>query len=467
METTDIAAKTAALMPELIKDLEHLVAIPSVAFPGYPAEPVQRMVEESLRMFREVGFTDAQLMEVPTGYPPIYGVIPGPEGSPTVMLYAHVDVQPAPPDQGWSTDPWTATHKDGRIYGRGAADDKAGVVAHLGTMRVFDGQPPCTIKLILESMEETESNLEAFVEAHPELFQCDVFIICDMGNLEVGEPALTTALRGDVACVVTVRTLQHPLHSGVFGGAAPDAMMALAKLLATLVDDDGTVAVQGVSSHPWEGADLSEEDFRAGADLLDGVQLIGSGAVASRLWSNPSISAIGVDMTTIAGSSNVLVPEARAKLSMRIVPGSDPEHELDALVHHLETHAPWGAQVQVERTKTAPPFICTTDGPAYTAAREALKNAYSGIAPVEAGSGGSIPLLRTLQTAAPQAEFILWGPEDVAWARIHASDESVDPTEIERLIVSQAQLIQRLATQASSPATPSAAPVPAPANGNR
>jgi acetylornithine deacetylase/succinyl-diaminopimelate desuccinylase-like protein len=155
-------------------------------------------------------------------------------------------------------------------------------------------------------------------------------------------------------------------------------------------------------------------------------------------------------MTSIAGSSNVLIPEVRAKLSMRIVPGSDPEQELDALVRHLETHAPWGAQVEVERTKAAPPFICATDGPAYAAARGALQNAYLGVEPVEAGSGGSIPLLRTLQTAAPQAEFILWGPEDVARARIHASDESVDPSEIERLIVSQAQLLQLLADSAGS-----------------
>ena len=162
------------------------------------------------------------------------------------MLYAHYDVQPAPPEQGWTTDPWTPTRKDdGRIYGRGAADDKGGLVAHLGTLRVFDGKPPCTVKLILEGMEETESNLEAFVEAHPELFACDLFVVCDMGNLRVGEPVLTTALRGDVACVVTVRTLEHPLHSGVFGGPAPDAMMALARLLATLHDDDGNVAVDG------------------------------------------------------------------------------------------------------------------------------------------------------------------------------------------------------------------------------
>jgi acetylornithine deacetylase/succinyl-diaminopimelate desuccinylase-like protein len=445
MQSAEIADKTAAMMPDLIQGLKRLVAIPSVAFPGYPPEPVREMLDETLTMVRDAGFANARLMDVPTGYPPIYGEIAGPDGAPTVMLYAHMDVQPAPPEQGWTSDPWTPTEKDdGRIYGRGAADDKGGLIAHLGTMRIFDGKPPCTVKLILESMEETESNLEAFVEAHPELFGCDVFVICDMGNLQVGEPTLTTALRGDVACVVTVRTLQHPLHSGVFGGPVPDAMMAMAKLLTTLVDDDGNVAVDGVSRHDWEGADLAEDDFRASADLLDGVGVIGSGSVASRLWSNPSISAIGVDMTSVAGSSNVLIPEARAKLSMRIVPGSDPEKELDALVRHLETHAPWGAQVEVQRTKAAPPFACRTDGAAYAAARQALASAY-GKPAAEAGSGGSIPLLHTLQQAAPQAEFILWGPEDVALSRIHASDESVDPAEIEKLVIAQAELIQNLA----------------------
>jgi acetylornithine deacetylase/succinyl-diaminopimelate desuccinylase-like protein len=293
-------------------------------------------------------------------------------------------------------------------------------------------------------MEETESNLEAFVEAHPELFGCDLFVICDMGNLRVGEPVLTTALRGDVACVVTVRTLEHPLHSGVFGGPAPDAMMALARLLTTLHDEDGNVAVAGASTGMWEGEDLSAEDLRSSADVLEGVQLTGSGSIGDRLWARPSINAIGIDMTSVAGSSNVLIPEARAKISMRIVPGADPDKELDALVHHLETNAPWGAQVEVQRTKAAPPFRCETDGPGYAAARWAMEMAF-GKPAGEAGSGGSIPLLRTLQRAAPGAEFVLWGPEDTAAARIHSSDESVDPGEIERMVVAQALLLQRLA----------------------
>ncbi|WP_433359780.1 M20/M25/M40 family metallo-hydrolase [Actinoplanes sp. CA-142083] len=446
----EIPHKVAALMPSLLTDLEHLVTIPSVAFPGYPAEPVELMGHQTLDLVRAAGFTNAELMPVPHGYPPIYAEVPGPPGSPVVMLYAHYDVQPALPSQGWTSDPWTPTRKDdGRIYGRGAADDKGGIVAHLGTLRAFDGRPPCTVRLILEGMEETESNLPGFVRAHPDLFACDVFVICDTGNLRVAEPVFTTALRGDVACVVTVSTLQHPLHSGVFGGPAPDAMMALARLLSTLHDDDGNVAVDGVTTGVWEGADFSEAEFRASADLLDGVQLTGTGPVSHRLWGKPSVNAIGIDMTSVAGSSNVLIPQARAKLSMRIVPGSTPEKELDALAAHLVAHAPWGAQVSVERTKAAPPFACRTDGPGYAAARLALEEAF-GKAPGEAANGGSIPLLRYLQDASPEGEFLLWGVSDIAAARIHGSDESVDPAELQRMIVAQALLLRNLASSAGS-----------------
>jgi len=446
-DVEQVQAAAAAMMPTIKEELDQMVGVASVAFPGYPPEPVHQMAETVLGLFKAVGIENAALQEVPTGYPPIYGTLDGPAGSPTVMLYAHYDVQPAPPEQGWTSDPWTPTKKDdGRVYGRGAADDKGGLAIHLGTLRYFDGSPPCNIKVIFEGMEETNSNLEAFVEAHPELFACELFVVCDMGNLEVGEPTLTTTLRGDVACIVTVKTLEHPLHSGVFGGPVPDAMMALAQLLATLHDENGDVAVEGVSSFEWDGMDFSEQDLRAGADMLDGAEVVGTGSVGSRLWSHPSISAIGIDITSIDGSSNVLLPVAKAKLSMRIVPGSDPKTELDALVKHLETHAPWGATVEVERTKEAPPFRCETGGPGYAAARVALEEAY-GSAPGEAGSGGSIPLLRTLQQAAPNAEFILWGPEDVAKSRIHASDESVDPSEIEKMIVAQIRLLEHLAAK--------------------
>jgi acetylornithine deacetylase/succinyl-diaminopimelate desuccinylase-like protein len=443
-------AAAAAMMPTIKEELDQMVGVASVAFPGYPPEPVHQMADTVLGLFQAVGIENAALQQVPAGYPPIYGTLDGPEGAPTVVLYAHYDVQPAPAEQGWTSDPWTATKKDdGRVYGRGAADDKGGLAIHLVTLRYFDGSPPCTVKLIVEGMEETNSNLEPFVQAHPELFACDVFVVCDMGNLAVGEPTLTTTLRGDVACIVTVKSLEHPLHSGVFGGPAPDAMMALARLLSTLHDDGGNVAVEGVSRGTWAGEDLSADDFRSSADVLDGVELTGTGRVGDQLWAQPSINAIGIDMTNIATSSNVLIPEASAKISMRIVPGSEPKEELDALVAHLESHAPWGAKVEVRRTKEAPPFLCATDGPGYAAARGALEAAF-GRPAGEAGCGGSIPLLRTLQQAAPGAEFILWGPEDVACARIHASDESVDPAEIERMVVAQALLLQSLADRTTA-----------------
>jgi acetylornithine deacetylase/succinyl-diaminopimelate desuccinylase-like protein len=442
----DMRARVAALMPDVLADLERLVAIPSVAFPGYPPEPVNEMASETLRLFRDAGCTGAALMEVPSGYPPVYGEIRGPAETPVVMLYAHYDVQPAPLEQGWTSDPWTPVRKDGRIYGRGAADDKSGLAVHLGTLKAFDGKPPCTVRVIVEGMEETDSNLDEFVEANRELFACDVFVVCDMGNLRVGEPTVTTALRGDVACIMTVRTLEHPLHSGEFGGPAPDAMIALARLLASLHDDEGNVAIEGVSRMAWHGADIPAEDFRTSAAILHGVELTGSGSLGSRLWSEPSVSAIGVDMTTVEGSSNVLIPEARAKLSLRIAPGSDPRRELDALVRHVETHVPWGAQITVEPIDwdLGYPFQCGTDGPAHTAARRALESAF-GRSPGEIGSGGSIPLLQTLQRATPGAEFLLWGAQDLAGARIHSSDESVDPSEIERMILAQAFFLEELA----------------------
>ena len=446
MELQTVRDRVGALMEGVLVDLETLVEIPSIAFPGYPSEPVEQMGQRTLELFRDAGFQNARLMDVADGYSPIYAELPGPPGSPVVMLYAHYDVQPAPMEQGWTSDPWTPTRKDdGRIYGRGAADDKSGLAAHLGTLRTFEGQPPCTVKLIVEGMEETNSNLEAFVESNPDLFaDVSLFVICDMGNLRAGDPALTTTLRGDVACIVTVSTLEHPLHSGVFGGPAPDAMMALAQLLATLHDADGNVTVDGVSRFEWDGVDMAPEEFASSADLLDGVKVIGHGSVGTALWAQPSVNVIGLDMTSIDGSSNVLIPEVRAKISMRIVPGSDPVAEQDALVRHLETHAPWGAKVSVERTKAAPAFRCSTTGPAYAAARDALADAY-GTPAGEAGSGGSIPLLKTLQDVAPEAEFVLWGPEDVAGSRIHASDESVDPSEIEAMIVAQVRLLQHMA----------------------
>lgn len=440
----DTRERVRRIMPGVLGDLERLVRIPSVAFPGYSSEPVIEAAEATVEILRASGLKDARLLDIPDGYPAVFGEIHAPPGAPTLLLYAHYDVQPAPIEQGWDTDPWTPVNKNGRIYGRGAADDKSGIAIHGGTLRALAGQVPIGIKVLIEGEEETISHLDAFVAANPGLFRCDAFLVADMGNLEAGHPVLTTSLRGEAACTVTVRTLDHPLHSGEFGGAAPDALVALVRMLATLHDDEGNVAVAGLSSFRWQGGAYTEEDFRRTAGLLGGVDMIGDGSIGSRLWSKPSINIIGLDAPSVRDAANVLIHEAAAKVSIRTVPGSDSEHELKLMMDHLIGAAPWNVRVEVERVKAGQPFVCGTSGEVFAHARAAMEEAFER-PPREVGCGGTIPLMQTLRDVAPGAEFVLWGAEDLAESRIHGSNESVDPAEIQRLILAQTLLIERLA----------------------
>ena len=445
LDVDSVRSTVTELMPGLLTDLEALVAIPSIAFPSFPPEPVHAMSEAVVDLFRRSGVDDVRLLQIPGGFPAVYADIPGPAGSPTVLLYAHYDVQPAPVEQGWDSDPWTATRKDdGRIYGRGAADDKSGLVIHAGTMRALTGRLPVGVRLLVEGEEETISHLEDFVDANPELFACDAFVIADMGNQAVGRPALTTALRGEVSCTVRVRTLDHPVHSGLFGGAAPDALVALIRILATMHDDQGDTVVPGVTTGQWPGTDSDEEAYRQSSGLLDGVDLVGTGTLASRLWSKPSATVIGIDAPSVQDAANVLLPEATARISMRIVPGADADRDLEALMSHLRSVAPWNVIVEVEKVKVGWPFAVDMSGPAVRTATESLEAAFG--RPVEQiGSGGSIPLVATLKKAAPSADVLLWGAEDVALSRIHASNESVDPGEIENMVVAQVLTLLGLA----------------------
>jgi cysteinylglycine-S-conjugate dipeptidase len=437
------ASAVKDVMPALLEDLDRLVAIPSVAFPGFPSEPVRRMADAVVELFRSAGAASCDLLDIPDGYPAVVADFPGPPGSPTVLLYAHYDVQPAPVE-GWETDPWTATTKaDGRIYGRGAADDKSGLVIHAGTLLALAGRLPVTVRVLVEGEEETISHLEAYVDDHPEAVAADVFVIADMGGVRVGEPALTTALRGEVAAAVAVRTLASPVHSGLFGGPVPDALVALIRMLATLHDDDGDTAVAGLTTGDWPEADFDEAVLRETSGLLDGVDLVGSGSLGSRLWSHPSATVIGIDAPTVREAGNVLIPVATAKVSLRIAPGADAEAELDLLVEHLRRAAPWNVEVDVVKVKCGAPFAIPMGGPAVSAAERALTEAY-GRAPSRLGAGGSIPLVASLAAASPGAEIVLWGAEDMAGARIHSANESVDPAEIERMVLAQVRLLQHL-----------------------
>ncbi|MGN6218262.1 MAG: M20/M25/M40 family metallo-hydrolase [Microbacterium sp.] len=448
---SDRSSDVEELMPEVLDRLRGLVRIPSVAFPGFDPDPVHRMGEAVVELFEAAGATEVALVDVPGGYPCVYADLPGPEGSPTVLLYAHYDVQPAPASQGWSIpDPFEpVTGEDGRIYGRGAADDKSGLVIHYGTLRLLGPDRPCRIKLLVEGEEETISHLEDFVEANPEKFAADAFVIADIGGQVVGRPGLTTALRGDVACTVTVRTLSFPVHSGLFGGAAPDAMTAMIRILDTLHDEAGDTVIPGVDTSTWDGAAMEEGVYRDGSAILPGVDYLGSGSLSDRIWAKPSVTVLGMDLPSVAEASNVLLPQVTAKLSMRIVPGSDADAQLEALMAHLRAQRPWNCEVEVTKVKTGHAFAVDETHPAIVAAKDALAEAYG--APVESiGSGASIPLVASLQKIAPGAAIVLWGAEDTAKARIHASDESVDPAEIARMIAAQVAFIEKVAATAKA-----------------
>ncbi|MET4157445.1 M20/M25/M40 family metallo-hydrolase [Agromyces sp. PvR057] len=444
----ELSAAAAQLMPEVIERLEALVRIPSVAFPGFDPEPVHAMGAAVVDLFEAAGATGVKLLDVPDGYPCVYADLPGPEGSPTVLLYAHYDVQPAPKSQGWSSEPFEpVTKEDGRIYGRGAADDKSGLVIHYGTLKLLGPDRPCRVKILVEGEEETISHLEAFVEANPDLFAADAYVIGDIGPQRVGRAGLTTALRGDVACTVTVRTLANPVHSGMFGGAAPDAMTAMIRVLDSLHDEHGDTVIPGVESGKWGGADMDEQVYRDGSAILPGVEFLGTGSLSDRIWMKPSVTVLGMDLPNTAEASNVLLPEVTAKLSMRIVPGSDGDAQLDALMAHLRAQRPWNCEVEVTKVKVGQPFAVDESHPAIVAAAAALEEAYGG-AVESIGSGASIPLVASLQKIAPEGAIILWGAEDTAQSRIHASDESVDPGEIERMIAAQTLFITKLAETA-------------------
>jgi cysteinylglycine-S-conjugate dipeptidase len=430
----EIRRKTRAMMPGVLEDLRDLIRYPSVAFPGYPAEPVHAMAEATVAVLKRYGLQDARLMDIPGGYPAVYGEIPPPPGAPTIMLYAHYDVQPAQKEADW--DPWTPVEKDGRIYGRGAADDKSGIMIIAASLGIFNGKPPVGVKVLIEGEEETTGHLEKFVTEHPGFFRCAVFVVADSGNLVAGDPALVTTLRGEVSCIIDVHTIDHAVHSGSFGGAAPDALIALIRILSTLHDANGDVAVKGLRSSAAGTTEYPEETYRQNAGLLPGVDLIATGPLSARLWSKPSVTVIGIDAPSVSAASNVLIPRASAKISMRIAPDAEAHRELHLLMDHLRAAAPWNVRVEVKGVSDNPGFICPTGGPGFTRASGALETAFEKTVRTM-GAGGSIPLLRVLHDAVPQAEFVLWGAEDTAESRIHGTHESVDIRELERVIVAQ------------------------------
>ncbi len=418
-------------------DLERLVALPSIAFTGFPRAPLDEAAELVAGLLRDAGAPSVRMVDVPGEAPSVLAEWPG---EPTVLLYAHYDVQPAPGD-GWRSEPFHPVQLDGRLYGRGAADDKSGVAAHLAALRAWGGKPPVGVKVLVEGSEENgRQRLLGLVDSDPELMRADLMVICDDGNWKVGEPTLTQSLRGHGKLTLTLSTLEGALHSGQFGGAAPDALLALVRLLATLHDDDGTVAVEGLQEGSWPGADMPEADFRRQAGVLDGVALTGAGSVADRLWARHAISVLGVDAPPVDGAGNIVIPSARAKVAVRVPPGADPVRSMNAVRGHLEAHVPWGARLEIDVEPASTPV--ELDG-GVGAAERALAAAYG--KPVHRmGSGGSVPLVGKLRSAYPDAAFVLWGAQDGDHAHIHAPNESVSLEEVARIALAEALLLREM-----------------------
>jgi len=435
--------KVAELMPALRGDLEDLVRIPSVSAPGVIDEPLLEAFDLTTKLFAAAGVEVGRL-DLPDTAPIVTGHIPAPPGAPTVLLYSHYDVVPAGDESLWDSPPFEPTEREGAIYGRGAADTKSNVVAHLGALRAWDGRPPVGIKLLIEGYEEIGSGaLPSYPATDPDLFGADALVIGDMGSIEPGTPTLTTALRGMANVTVEVRTLESGKHSGQFGGAAPDALIALLHALATLHDERGDVAVAGLRRSEWDGPAQSEEQFRDLGTVLDGMPLIGSGGLGSRIWSGPGITVIGIDVPSVDGAVNAVSPYSRAILNVRVHPEQDAVEAQNAVIEHLRAQRPFGIAVDVQPGPTGNGFAARTGGPAYDAARVAWSQAW-GADVLMAGSGGSIPIVRALAGALPDAEALLVGTTD-GYAHIHAPNERVLLSEFENAIVAEADFFGRYA----------------------
>src|SRR5215207_3289531 len=367
----DLRAGITDLMPQAREELAELVAIRSVADPRqFPPEECDRAAQWVLDRFAAVGFTDARLAETADGSNAVVGSRPCAQtDAPTVLLYAHYDVQPPLDNSAWRTPPFELTEKDGRWYGRGTADCKGNILMHLTALRALGDDVPVNLKLVVEGSEEQGTGgLEDYVPRHADLLRADAILVCDTGNAAVGVPAATVSLRGLANVVVTVQALGSEVHSGMYGGPAPDALMALISMLATLHDAAGNTTVSGLdNTQTWTGVDYPAEMFRSDATVLNGVSLLGDGSVPDLLWARPAVTVLGIDCPPVVGSTAAIQAQAAARINLRVPPGIDADVAQVALVGHLEAVAPWGVQVSVEREGTGAPFRADQGGPAYAA----------------------------------------------------------------------------------------------------
>jgi acetylornithine deacetylase/succinyl-diaminopimelate desuccinylase-like protein len=440
----------AALMPDLVADLGRLVAIPSVSAPGFPPETRPALLEayEAVaQLFRDAGVEQLAPLELPDTAPILTGSIPAPAGAPTVLLYSHYDVVAAGDESEWSSPPFVATERDGSIYGRGSADTKSNILVHVGALRAWGGRPPVGVKLLIEGQEEVGSPLEdGHPAAHPEHFDADAILVADGGNIRAGQPSLTVSLRGDARVTVEVRTLVSNKHSGQYGGAAPDALVVLLRALATLWDESGDVAVDGLRREEWTGESYTDEEFRQLAEIEEGLPIVGTGGIGSKIWSGPGITVLGIDAPAVEGAPASVQAHARALLNLRVHPEQPAAQAQAAVIRHLEAQRPFGVQLSLSAGATGDGFQARSSGPAWDAMVAAMSAAWGGAKTVEIATGGAIPLVKAISDGVPDAAIFVFGATD-SFANIHGPDERVLLDEWERAVLAETLFFQRFADE--------------------
>lgn len=446
-----ILAAVDAGFARAVEDLKALVRIPSVSWDAYDPAHVRESAEavaalaESTGVFERVSIERAPIGDTDQlGQPAVLATRAARNGKPSILLYAHHDVQPWGDEALWRTPPFEPTEIDGRLHGRGASDDKAGVITHLAAVRALAEvlDPEVGLALFIEGEEEHGSrSFQRFLELHADALRADVIVVADSDNWSIETPSLTVALRGNVALNVRITTLGHASHSGMYGGAVPDAMLAFAKLAATIWDDEGSVAIEGLTEADLDVPEQSEQHVRDEAAVLDGVELIGTGPLLRRMWAKPAATITGVDAPSVPDASNTILPTMRFRLSTRIAPGQSAADAFAAIERHLRAHVPFGAHLEITDVDLGDPFLVDATGWGAEAAKRAMADAW-GAEPVEAGIGGSIPFIADLVAQFPEAQILVTGVEDPG-TMAHSPNESQHLGVLRRAIGAEALLLAR------------------------
>ena len=439
-------AAVKKLFPEALETLKDLVRIPGIAWEAFDATQLDKSAETVKELFAglgvferveilRAGYGDAQL-----GAPAIVATRKAKNSRPTILLYAHHDVQPPGASELWESTPFEPEIRNGRMYGRGAADDKAGIIAHYASVKLLaeiaGADFDLGLAIFIEGEEEAGSpSFANFLEAHKQQLEGDVIVVADSGNWSTTVPAITTTLRGLASLEFEVRTLDHAVHSGMYGGAVPDAMLALVKILGSMWDENGAVTISGLISHESSDLEYSEAQLRADSGLMPSTLPIGSGPILPRIWTKPALTLIGLDYPTVALSSNTLVPSVKAKLSLRIAPGDDPERALEALKGHILANNTLGAEITFGAVELGKPFSLGVSGWAKTLAEQSLSLAF-GEKSVDIGIGGSIPFIAELERVFPKAQVLVTGVEDPD-SRAHSPNESLHLEGFQSAILAQ------------------------------